>query len=380
MKHEIPTTRLEAYYTKISQINKKLARRKLPPIDLKVVGTVTKTELLDKGLWFEAPVKVKVTYRIIELTSPLDDIEVDGAAYLGTIKHDSDGSTAIFSRDEEAHSIRHLHEATHCDHCHTNRARKTLHVFEKDGKELVIGSTCCDEYFGFNVESTLSTYQWFTDLEDTVRTINGDCQSDPADFMEILAVSQYVINQDGTYRTENGTAGAVANILREQSEIQDAINSIDASKLAEIIEWWQTKDTNGDFEFNVKSVFENYSTKSLALIACGVWSYMKAQKKMDVAKNTNELNEHFGEEGKRYRKQTGTLTKSILLGPDHYSNANVFMYLIKTTDGHALKWVSSANTLCGIEYGETITFDFTVKRHEMYKDMKQTLITRIKVA
>jgi len=321
-----------------------------------------------------------VTYQIIELTSPLDDIEVNGATYLGTIKHDSDGSTAIFSRNEEAHSIRHLHKATHCDHCHTNRARKTLHVFGKDGKELVIGSTCCDEYFGFNVESTLSTYQWFTDLEDIVRTINGDCQSDPADFMEILAVSQYVINQDGTYRTDNGTAGAVADILREQSEIQDAINSIDTSKLAEIIEWWQNKDTDGDFEFNVQSVFNNYSTKSLALIACGVWSYMKAHRELTPMEGTNELNEHFGEEGKRYRKQTGTLTKSILLGPDNYSNANVFLYLIKTTEGHTLKWVSSARTLDRVNIGDLITFDFTVKRHEMYKDTKQTVATRLKVA
>jgi len=48
MKHKIPTTRLEAFYSKISQINKKLARRKLPPIDLKVIGSITKTELLDK--------------------------------------------------------------------------------------------------------------------------------------------------------------------------------------------------------------------------------------------------------------------------------------------------------------------------------------------
>ena len=376
MKHQIPTTRIEAYYNKIKQINKKLSRRNLPPIQFEKTDTVTRTQILNNDIWFKSPVKVQVTYQIIELITPLDNIEVDGAKYIGTVKHNSDGSTSIYSRDEENHSIRHLHEATHCDHCHTNRLRKTLHVFEKDSKELVIGSTCCNEYFGFSVEATLSTYQWFLGLEDTVRTFNEDCQSDPANFMEILAVSQYVISDDGTYKTEGVTTGTILNILKERDEIQDYINSINTGKLIEIIEWWQNKKAINDFEFNVKSIFENYSTKSIALIACGVWVWMKERNV-----KTNEVNDYFGEKSKRYHGQACILVKAIHVGADRYNNAEVFMYLIKTTDGITLKWVSSSKTfkINNVKCGDAITIDFTVKRHESYRDTKQTIIARMKL-
>jgi hypothetical protein len=46
-----------------------------------------------------------------------------------------------------------------CDHCHTTRERNKYHVFmDESGKIIRVGSTCCNDYFGYKVGEYLQLF------------------------------------------------------------------------------------------------------------------------------------------------------------------------------------------------------------------------------
>lgn len=55
------------------------------------------------------------------------------------------------------------------------------------------------------------------------------------------------------------------------------------------------------------------------------------------------------------------------------------VYTFKDADGNSLVWHTSGNGISGIESGDQVIIKGTVKNHSVYKDEKQTVLTRCKV-
>jgi DNA/RNA endonuclease YhcR with UshA esterase domain len=84
-----------------------------------------------------------------------------------------------------------------------------------------------------------------------------------------------------------------------------------------------------------------------------------------------EIDEYFGEVGKRYEMEVDV----IRIIPCESQYGTIGLHIMRSKEGHSLKWFSSGEWL---KEGETFRVKGTVKAHEEYKGKKQTSLSRVK--
>jgi hypothetical protein len=201
-----------------------------------------------------------------------------------------------------------------------------------------------------------------------------------------LTVAAYVLKKDGGYKRDE-TANAISYILYPQSESYggpsyaereatrieiNAFVDADTGLIEEVKAYWTNLNCKSDFEFNVKQRFSHNDPTSLALIACGVWTVLKARFERAVNKEAVN-NSHFGEIGKRVKNIPITLVHT-----SGYQSAygDGTLCTFKTANGEVLKWFTTSDI--GFDLNETLPADFTVKSHGEYRGRKETIINRVK--
>lgn len=94
---------------------------------------------------------------------------------------------------------------------------------------------------------------------------------------------------------------------------------------------------------------------------------------LDAAEGIKNLNQYVGVVGDRYHNLVVTIKNKFWYDTQWGSNCIIIM---TDEEGHEFKWNSS----CGMEAqkGETVTIKGTIKAHEEYNGVKQTVLTRCK--
>ncbi len=371
----------------INNVNKIFKKAKLTETaSYKVIREYQVTVESETGLPFD------VTYYETEILIPQSEVLVmKGYNYLGTITEDASGATTLFTNTEK--SIMHLAKERRCDHCHTNHFRKIVHIFEKDGIEVVIGSKCSKDFFGYDIEKFINSIYKVSDImtvyDDECMGSRGYYQNM---FGEILNIALYVLLNDGGYKKDFGDGNSTKEHinailylftetkltdkeLEERRIISAKIKAtVEAHKdlLIEVTDYWHTLQPSTDFEYNVKSKMEVMSDSSPALIACAIWTILK--KKIELVQEKAVVkDEFFGEIGKRYKAVDLKLMKYFTYESGYGTGT---CYIFNTTEGVLVKWMT--NTSYNWEIGEDIKADFTVKKHDTWKEKKQTMIGRLK--
>lgn len=306
-----------------------------------------------------------------------------------------------------------------CEHCHSNRQRKDLFIVEQKGNQIQVGRSCLRDYLGIDDPSrVIRKFQWFKDIRELGEY--SECHEDEELLPELLAVgcaadrqftfvSKSLANKlcDAadlaidrgekpphvprvtSYRVEDAlhpddiSGNQLDDIERRQAarDLYNSVNDDDKAKARQVTEWVRTElEGSNDYIFNLKQAYSNdyILRKRLALTLSAIGSYNRDHEiKIERAKQESEYaaSVHVGTVKERLKGVKGVVKFRRVVSENDWGVVELIKIL--TSDGNLLNWFTGSAS-DDFDLGNSIVFDGTVKKHDIYKGINQTIITRVK--
>ena len=417
---------LTIFNEKLADLNAKFSKKNLPLINC----SMEKTEMYHVDEWTKE--KTPYTMYVATLSSDFNQTNLSG------VDVEFEGVVSLIEKEESSkvYTFKNINYSSllancSCDKCHKKIGRNKYLVFSKVGKEVetrddlvVLGTSCAKDYFPFSVES------YFGFLESAFEELGsydefsgsfGGCSSHYHTLSAIYTATLACTDNLKAYAKEGETKGNVLGWLKNLK-----INKYDYYRdvylvpsnpipFEDVISWVDemlnksTEELRSDFEINARSVFFKTlddGTREMRheihekYMGIAVYSFFSAKQNHDkmVAKKIAEEKrvienanvEYFGAVGDKFER---VLTFDKIFG---FETLYGYQYIILFHDdeNHVFKW-SSANgnykvvydktadfggvEYCEYEVGHKYLIKGTIKAHDEYKGVKQTVITRCKV-
>ena len=323
---------------------------------------------------------------VFDLAVDGDIIRKDGYEVIAQIEHLDGGNVVVPFGGELKHEW--INSDCRCEHCRTNRVRsKTFIVRGEAGDELQVGSTCLFDYCGINPQvigyrNQLTEILVGNDIEHY--DFIGSPVAHAYDTVEALAVATKVYREQGYVRS--GEPGS--NKERIWSKYWDYVQDLteleleEAYRMAETIKDMDSSDAISFLLVNVKSLVETTYCKSshFGYIGYAPVAYEKYLKEVEARNKRaeereamKESSEYVGEVGKR---MTFSIRESKLITSWESAWGTTFLYKFLDDQGNVLVWFAS-RPMADLNVTE---LKATVKDHKERYGVKQTILTRCKVA
>lgn len=294
--------------------------------------------------------------------------------------------------------------AKNCDHCRQFRRRaETFVVRHEDGTYKQVGRQCLSDFLGGKDAQELAR------VAELLFSVNEICEGAESDGFFgggrivprvetrlFLAQAAAVIRVDGFMsrrRAMDGepvTADGVWSILNpSKKDLDDSdwrkyaferkITEIDEKVAEEVLVWGESlsnKEDYNDFLYNCNVVLRSSSVagKNAGLATAAVASYLREKARLVEAETKRQKtanSTHFGAEGERV-----FFVATIM---DVISTETMWgsMKIVKlvTDEGNAVTWFGSGSY--DLTIGSTYNCKATVKKHDTYKGVKQTIVNRL---
>lgn len=330
----------------------------------------------------------------VKLTLVTPALRHDDWEFIAKVKWDPEAGPTVHTADGAR--LRERPDLQRCDICHSDRPRNDTFVIERDGEQLQVGGDCVKRFFGIRPQGL-----WMLgyDLEAHMPDDEGGYSrgADRTDREQTMALTVAVVEELGWLpRSRAGQAGKepTADVVQallyyprdfektaEGRALKDRIfaRMEDCEDKAEkIIEYVTDPDNNDGSEYfeNLAAVVAapSVSSKNLGIFASAVAAYDRAQsRKAEAAAKAHS--EFIGTEGQKVADVPVTVTNIRYLDGDYGVRTLVEM---ADKDGNVVKWFASGRK--EFEKGQSFTLAATVKKHEEYQSVKQTVVTRAKLA
>ena len=415
---------LVIFNEKLADLNKKFAKKNLPLIKC----SMEKTEMYRVDEWTKE--KTPYTMYVATLSSDFNNTNLSGV----DVEFEGVVSLVEGNENDKVYTFKNINYSNllancSCDKCHKKIGRNKYLVFSKVGKEVetrddlvVLGTSCAKDYFPFSVES------YFGYLESAFEELGsydefngsfGSCSSHYHTLSEIYYATLACTDNLKCYEKEGVTKcnvlGWLNNLKMDKYTYYRDAYPIPSNPIPfeDIISWvkdmYDTDEFVSDFHTNARSVFfktlddgtrEMRNEINEKYMGIAVYAFFSAKQNHDkmVAKKIAEEErakanaevEYYGAVGDKF-ELTLTFDKSFC-----FEGAYGFTYihLFHDDEGHQFKWSSSNGTYkveydktadfggieyCEFEIGHKYLMKGTVKAHNEYKGVKQTVITRCKV-
>jgi len=270
-----------------------------------------------------------------------------------------------------------------CSHCDKIRSRKVTYLLQNASGELIqVGSSCVKDFTGHDPTKALSSAMFefaLTELLEGEETLGGGSWSGQNLECFLAAVSAVVRNDGGVYITRkkaqiDGIASTVDLIYVPKAPRAEKSDYEIAEKA---IAWAKGLDPKSDFERNLAAIAEQgFVTPKHNGIAGYIYegyrrALNRAIEKRIEAKQA-ETATHIGEVGKRENFEV-TIKRCF----ESYNDwGYTYTYTFLLACGSTLTWFGSKR-LDEHEIGDTLNIKATVKKHQEYKGIPQTVVTRV---
>ena len=415
---------LSIFNEKLADLNKKFAKKGLPLINC----SMEKTERYHVDEWSKE--KTPYTLYVATLSSDFNNTNLSGV----DVEFEGVVSLVEGNENDKIFTFKNINYSSllancSCDKCHKKIGRNKYLVFSKVGKEVetrddlvVLGTSCAKDYFPFSVESYFgfleSAFEELGSYDEFSGSLGG-CSSHYHTLSEIYYATLACTDNLKCYEKEGVTKGNVLGWLNNL-KIDKCTYYRDAYPMPsnpipfeDVISWikdmYDTDEFVSDFHTNARSVFfktlddgtremrNEINEKYMGIAVYAFFSVKQNHDKMvakkiaeeECAKANAEV-EYYGAVGDKF-ELTLTFDKSFC-----FEGAYGFTYihLFHDDEGHQFKWSSSNGTYkveydktadfggieyCEFEIGHKYLMKGTVKAHNEYKGVKQTVITRCKV-
>ena len=279
-----------------------------------------------------------------------------------------------------------------CDHCHTSRQRMVTYLLRKDAEIKLVGSKCLKDFTGHMSPSAWASYadslvgfeREISDLED--EDVEGAGKG--RRIVEAVAIPQYLafvameIRLHGWLSKSKAWAGggtptadaAWEIMLRYPDELIEEDRRKAHDDLELVTDTLSAKEGREDYEEHLMVVInQGYAFfRNIGLVAsiCAAADRIRRDIAQAEARR-REVSEWFGEVGKR---EIFTL-KVVHTQPFDGRFGLSYLHIFIDGKGRKAKWFSSGECL------EKATYEIkaTVKKHEVYEERKETLLSRCTV-
>lgn len=402
---KIPTRNISYLQAKLNKLNKRASKLGCPPVLFEDTGTIVKVatgelDSLDRPIMIEA--------HIIKVFGEAP--QINGWSFIGTIEHDATGNMLRSIPGEEMPPKFRTTERF-CDHCQKIRTRQHTYIVKNEaGEYKQVGRQCLKDFLGGHQspERIAKHAEWLMDLSASIDDEEGNFSAVGRhefsfDIETYLAWTAYFIENKGWLSRSKQreqiesaldyigepTADLALRALdprekaddRELRYVKPSDVNMETGKKA--LKWCREElsptitDQSNEYEYNLAQACtrEDVTYRNAGLVASVIISWKKAmdlfEKRQKVAKEFEESN-YVGEPKERL-----TLTVKVLkifsvdglYGPTHIHRmideaGNIFIWFAKTEP---------------LNEEETYKIKGTVKSHEIYRDIKQTTLTRCRV-
>jgi hypothetical protein len=405
----IPPDNIARLEKEIAKLNRRAVKLGFPEMSIEIVRThmiphPDYVAMYNQGLIPKNRIPM-IEMRDIKIIG--DPIKIEGYELMGTLDHYSIPGSVIV-RTVPGQTIPtefHNRDAT-CDHCGKKRYRVETFVLQNSetGEHVAVGRQCVRDFIGYNV-SALARFleRWRTltgSLTDEDGGWSGGRHVPLFDKAGVLATTFGVIRVNGWKarsscdEDETPTSVRVCDVfdppvfsgynatlyrLEYQEWVAEVQTSYeeDLQTAALAMEWLNEQPDGNEYLHNLKVLNE---AVGIPLNMFGYWCSLASgylrhidQLAAKKAEDKKRVNEWVGEI--KQRQEFVVEINSIRAFEGAYGVVNQHHMLDDA--GHTLVWW--ANTNSGMEKGKTYKIKGSVKKHDEYKDWKQTVLTRVSV-
>lgn len=321
--------------------------------------------------------KIPVNVVDVEITGP--DFSVGGFDLVCFAKLDADRVYVDYNAEgfEGYADI-----TTSCDHCNQSRARVNMYILrnQETGAYIQVGKTCVKDFLGHSVTDALSGAGFWAQLRDEMDDFMRGAMADMGiPVTEIVTLAAAVIERDGyinrvTAEEEmrEATADTVRDLLSRNVNIAEEKHEAIAEA---VIAWANDKfigNTESSFAANVGAALEAgfVTPRMVGFLACLPALKSRDDERREIAKQGAD-SEHFGTPKQRLEGNFEVVAEHSFEG--HYGVTHLYTMIV---DGNVAKWFSSTG---GMEVGDKGRAKMTIKKHDEYKGVKQTIVNRVTV-
>lgn len=332
-----------------------------------------------------------------------DGPKVDGWKFVGTLDHYTiPGKVIVNAVPGETVPEQYFNVEANCDHC--NKIRRRIETFvlegvdENEGQYQLVGRNCLRDFFGHDpmyvVRFLNRIWNLIDSFDDEERWGGGSGRYETyMNAIDVLATTTAIIRTWGWmsksaagYDDTPTSAhvryafsrpfGAKEQEAKRQFMAQIKWDKENDTKEAEAaVAWLKEQEASNEYMHNLKLLEDEEMIPSKML---GYWcslmaAFQREQDRLERQKRQQKLNEYFGTVGDRTEVRVRCFGIQYIDG--YYGT--VCMHRMWTEDGHTLVWFanSDAKMVKGGEY----MIRATIKKHDEYKDWKQTQLSRLNV-
>lgn len=376
---------LDETIAKIAKINERCAKRGIPGgLSVEYTERIVK-EKNDLGIVIE---KLFYDTHITGIAPQLP-----GWEFIGVIDFDQHAGLIVRGYPGATQIDRSAIRDGWCDHCQTERYRKSTMVVHNrvSGEQIQVGSSCIKDFTGWTA-LPYTFDRMSKDVEDMCEGFGAGSRD--VTTKTVLGVAWACVTTWGFVRSNE--AGATVHAVR------DVINPPKPSKgnedyLAELgkvralagemeekakaLRAWIASDEfsgHSDYVLNLKSIAAAHmvSNKNYGILASAPQAWARFLEKSLIRKieADTRVSEHVGEIGERWALLLTVESERYI--ETAYGSST--LYKMRDDKGNLFSWFAS-NDILSDSIGEKVSVSAGIKRHAEYKGVFETQLTRVKI-
>lgn len=397
--YRIPQRNFDTVEAEISRLNKRAAKLGVGSIILNIQGYETVTKLHKP-----TGIEYQQIYVLVELqgVSP----KLAGWTLVAAVERLESGENQVRSVPGQECPTFFRNANVSCDHCGTSRRRKEIFVLRHEsGEYKQVGRQCIADFLGGKTpEAILGAAEMLWAAEACCGEADdfeycgggrGDRSTNTELFLSATAICirklGWVSKKVAEDRAIASTGSDVLRLLYQHDkyttewikENELVIQDRDCELAAKALAWGKSLPVDGDdYLYNLGVACRNVAVfpKSVGIMASLLSAYgreMDRQAGIEAKRVENAKIErkHVGQPGKR---ETFTLTvKGMRQFPGDYGVKTLVRF--EDADRNIYTWWASGDP-AWLEEGQTYAVVGTVKKHEDYKGIPQTVLQRVSKA
>lgn len=421
LQFEIPEQNLQSLTFKIEKLNKRAAKLGCPAI-MFFVGREEFRHTDKHGHTCPADEAVR-SIKFYHVSVVGESPKLNGWMFAAKLQHEEGGNILRTAPQFEGNLPLAFRTADpgNCDHCRTHRNRHdTYVVVNEEGEFKQVGRNCLADFLGHaSAQAAAEWAELLFNLSDDLKGFSEESSSGTpyyvpmalllAEVVYINRTTGYVTRKQAMEAAERGEDYRVestpsrlfnlhtsrnAQVMRMAKELQESLLPQDFTTAQAAQEWALTLPATGsDFDWNLRTIAqkEMLTYKEMGLACYIVPAYLRAMESeadriaREAAKNSASRPASAWV-GTPKQRMTGELkvTNSKVIEGIYTSTLISF----EDAQGNRLKWFASGCLLGTVnnedgsysdvwEVGKTYNVKFTVKAHNEWKGVKETLILRV---
>lgn len=398
--------RLDEAIARIDKANRRLEREAIAErFTYTTVTTEIYREPNEKEIRFGALPGSIIDASTVTLTLSAPRISHAGWTFLAACDRTPETGTMVVRTAPGVDLEGHRPEPGLCDHCGLVRQRNTTYIVGNDsGEKMQVGSTCMEAFLGIK---PVGLWSMTFDLDDMAEaeesdwsaSISGRQYLDLRTFIaEVLAVCdrgrRFISRSAAAYSDDSATVDVIDSVLRPLrtssyqaiAERDEALARVEEylsdGTVDKVIAAGRAIEGTGDYPTNLRAVLEGeiISLKHRGIAASAVSVWTRGEKKKVEAKAAEtaiaEMPEgYFGELKERLRDIPATVA-SVYGFYNYFGGVErpATIVTFTTEEGYVLCWKASKDV--DVEVGQRVRVTGTVKDHDTFRGVRQTLIAR----